>query len=200
MPTRRRCPGSGRCPSSSRTRSPSSSSPARRAPAPRRPRSRCDAEAVRGKDRIMADREGTTTKERRGTGAKDLAAMVVAAGHEHDGAALRYHDGDDWTELASPALLAAAREIAGGLIALGLEAGDRVAIFSETRPEWTLADLGAILAGLVVVPIYQTSSVEEAHHVLQDSAAKLVFCEDEEKVGTIRDATEALDIAHLVVL
>src|SRR4051794_25070234 len=96
----------------------------------------------------MGDREGTSTKERRGTGAEHLAAMVVTAGEEYEGVALRYHDGDDWTELSYPELRDAAREIAGGLIALGLEAKDRVAIFAETRMEWTLADLGAILAGI----------------------------------------------------
>jgi long-chain acyl-CoA synthetase len=148
----------------------------------------------------MGDREGTSTTERRGTGAEHLAAMVVTAGEEYEGAALRYHDGDDWTELSYPELRDAAREIAGGLIALGLEARDRVAIFAETRMEWTLADLGAILAGIVVVPIYHTSSEEEAHHVLEDSGATLVFCEDEEKVKTITSASEDLSIDHLVVL
>src|SRR5215217_3040502 len=142
----------------------------------------------------------TTAETKQGTGADDLAAMVVQAAQDYDGAALRYHDGDDWRDMSYEELGQAAREIAGGLIALGIEAGQRVAIFSETRPEWTLADLGAILAGIHVVPIYQTSSVEEARHVLGDSGTRLVFCEDEEKLGTIREASEDLDVEHLVLL
>ena len=53
------------------------------------------------------------------------------------------------------------REIAGGLVALGIAPKDRVAIISNTRAEWTLADLGALCAGATVVPIYQTDSPEQ---------------------------------------
>src|SRR4051812_27083143 len=96
--------------------------------------------------------EGQTTV---GTGAKTLAAMVLDAVDRYDGAALKYPDGDGWTELSYEELGKAAREVAGGLIELGVEAGDKVAIFSDTRAEWTIADLGAVLAAATVVPIYQ---------------------------------------------
>src|SRR5215211_1723565 len=142
---------------------------------------------------------GTTTETRQGTGADDLAAMVVQAAQDYDGAALRYHDGDDWRDMSYEELGRAAREIAGGLVALGIEAGQRVAILSETRPEWTLADLGGILAGAQVVPIYQTASAEEAQHVLEDSEARLVFCEDTEKLETVREASEGLNVEHIVL-
>jgi long-chain acyl-CoA synthetase len=142
----------------------------------------------------------TTAGNRQGTGAADLASMLVEAAGRYDGAALRFHDGDDWTEMSFEDLGQAAREIAGGLIALGVEAGQRVAIFSETRPEWTLADLGGIMAGAQVVPIYQTASAEEARHVLEDSESRLVFCEDAEKLETIREASEGLNVGHVVLL
>jgi long-chain acyl-CoA synthetase len=141
---------------------------------------------------------GGVTAER-GTGAATLAEMATALSERFDGAALKYKEGDDWTELSYEELGKAAREVAAGLIDLGIEKGDRVAIFSETRMEWTLADLGAILAGAVVVPIYQTSSAEEAEHVLKDSESKLVFVEDSEKLDTAREAAEKLEIEHYVV-
>src|SRR3712207_1633921 len=134
---------------------------------------------------------GTKTQ---GTGAKTLAAMLLQAVESYSGdEALRYHDGDDWTELSYEELGKAAREIAGGLIAAGIEAGDKVAIFANTRSEWTLADLGVVLAGAVAVPIYQTSSVEEAKHVLEDSEAKLVFCENDELLKTAKEAASDLE-------
>ena len=142
---------------------------------------------------------GTETESKQGTGADDLAAMVVAAAERGGGAALRYHDGDDWKDMSYEELGQAAREIAGGLIELGIEAGQRVAIISETRPEWTLADLGGILAAAHVVPIYQTASAEEAEHVLKDSEARLVFCEDAEKLETVREASEGLNVEHIVL-
>jgi long-chain acyl-CoA synthetase len=142
---------------------------------------------------------GVREEDRQGTGADDLAAMVIEAARDHQGAALRYHDGDDWAELSYEELGQSTREIAGGLIQLGIEPGQRVAILSETRAEWTLADLGGILAGAQVVPIYQTASAEEARHVLEDSEAQLVFCEDAEKLATVREAADGLDVEHIVL-
>jgi long-chain acyl-CoA synthetase len=142
---------------------------------------------------------GTTAGHKQGTGADDLAAMVVEASRNHEGAALRYHDGDEWRDMSYEELGEAAREVAGGLIALGIEPGQRVAIISETRPEWTLADLGGILSGAHVVPIYQTASAEEAKHVLEDSDARVVFCEDTEKLETVREASEGLNVEHIVL-
>jgi long-chain acyl-CoA synthetase len=134
----------------------------------------------------------------RGTGAATLAEMALKLS-EFDGTALKFKDDGDWAELSYEELGTAAREVAAGLIDLGIEAGDKVAIFSETRHEWTVADLGAILAGAVVVPIYQTSSAEEAEHVLKDSGSKLVFVEDADKLETAREAAKELDVEHYVV-
>src|SRR4051812_5043373 len=135
-----------------------------------------------------------------GTGAKTLAAMVLEAGGRYeDGTAMRYNDNDRWGEASYEDVVTAAREIAGGLVDQGGGAGDRVAIFSDTRPEWTLADLGIILAGAVVVPIYQTSSAEEAQHVLADSEAKVVFVENEELLKTAREAGKELDVGLYIV-
>src|SRR3954465_6415347 len=115
---------------------------------------------------------GATTAGQ-GTGAATLAAMALEAAERYDGGALKYKDGDDWAEMSWDELGKAVREVAAGLIDLGIEPGERVAILSETRAEWTLADLGVIVAGAVVVPIYQTASAEEARHVLEDSESKL---------------------------
>ena len=140
------------------------------------------------------------TAETQGTGAKTLAAMVLAAEDRYDGTALKYHDGDSWTEMSYADFMTATREIAAGLIELGVEHGDRVAIFANTRAEWTLADIGTVLAAATVVPIYQTSSAEEAKHILSDSEAKYVFCENEELLNTAKEATGDLDIDTFILL
>jgi long-chain acyl-CoA synthetase len=142
---------------------------------------------------------GGSTAAERATGAETLAAMALECARRFEGAALKYKDGDDWAELSYGELGDAVREIAAGLIALGIEPGDRVAILSDTRPEWTLADLGGICAAAVVVPIYQTSSAEEARHVLEDSEARLVFCENDDLLGTAREASEGLGVEHFVL-
>ncbi|WP_152193046.1 AMP-dependent synthetase/ligase [Georgenia satyanarayanai] len=67
--------------------------------------------------------------------------------------------------------------VAKGLIGLGVEAGDRVAIMAHTSYEWSLLDFAAWCAGAVPVPIYETSSADQAEWIVSDSGARLVFAE-----------------------
>jgi hypothetical protein len=69
-----------------------------------------------------------------------LGDMVLRAATSHSGTALRFEQEGAWRELSYAGFGAAVREVAGGLIARGIEPGDRVAVLSETRPEWTIAD------------------------------------------------------------
>ena len=119
----------------------------------------------------------------------------------YEGAAMRYKLGGGWAEISYAELARTARDIARGLIALGIEAGDRVAVLANTRPEWTLVDMGAFCAGAVVAPIYHTNSPEECAYVLGDSDARVVFCEDDEqlaKIQRVRDECPRLE--HLILM
>ncbi len=70
-------------------------------------------------------------------------------------------------------------QIAAGLIESGINQGDRVAIMGSTRLEWTLCDLAIIRIGAVTVGIYQTLSAEQCKYILSDSAATVLFLEDQ---------------------
>jgi long-chain acyl-CoA synthetase len=131
--------------------------------------------------------------------ARTLAALVLDAAGSHGGTALRYAQGGDWKRISYPALGLGARQIARGLMALGVEAGDRVAILSNTRAEWTLADFGALCAGAVVVPVYQTNSPEECQYVLEHSGATVIFCEDEEQLAKLREIRSDLPALRDVI-
>ena len=88
------------------------------------------------------------------------------------------------------------RALAKGLIAAGVAPGDRVALMSHTRYEWTLARLRDLERGAVVVPIYETSSAEQAEWILSDSAARAVIVENEafeQMVAAARDRLPALE-------
>jgi long-chain acyl-CoA synthetase len=111
--------------------------------------------------------------------------MILEAAGRHSGPALRSKRDGVWTDISFPELGTIAREIAGGLLAIGIQPGDRVAVLSATRPEWTLVDCGALCAGATVVPIYQTNSPEECRYVLSHSGARAVFCEDEAQIAKI---------------
>jgi long-chain acyl-CoA synthetase len=84
------------------------------------------------------------------------------------------------------------RAIGLALEDMGMAPGDRVAIMSETRQEWVMADMGIVTARLVTVPIYPTISGQQARFILQDSGARGVF---------VSDATQAekiLSVRHLI--
>ena len=67
------------------------------------------------------------------------------------------------------------KRIAMGLIALGVKAGDRIAIISENRPEWSLVDLAMLSVRAVNVPIYTTQAVEQIRYILENSGARMLF-------------------------
>ncbi len=123
------------------------------------------------------------------TGAQTLGEMVLRA-REHIGVALRYREAGGWREISYVELVSRARAIAKGLIALGIEPGDRISILSDTRPEWTLADAGAFCAAAAVSPIYQTNSPEECEYILRHSEARAVFCEDASQLAKIEQIRE----------
>jgi long-chain acyl-CoA synthetase len=138
---------------------------------------------------------------RPGTGATTLGDMVLRATKTYDGPAIRWRDGADWKELSYAELARRARAIAKGLIELGIEAGDRVAILSNTRPEWTLVDAGVFCAGGVVAPIYHTNSPEECGYVLNHSDARVVFCEDADQLAKVQAVREDCpQLEHVVLM
>ncbi|HEX7610671.1 MAG TPA: long-chain fatty acid--CoA ligase [Solirubrobacteraceae bacterium] len=135
------------------------------------------------------------------TGAATLGRMILSASERGDEVALRHPVGESFDSISYRELGEHAREIACGLIALGIERGDVVSIFSSTRVEWTLCEAGALCAGAVTAPIYNTNSPEECRHVLADSGARLVFCEGREqaaKVAQVRGKCPALE--HVIVI
>ena len=141
--------------------------------------------------------EATTTQS-----SNTVAGLLSRAAElRGDTPALRHKRDGDWHDVSYAATAAIAGEVGRGLIALGLEPGDRVCILANTRPEWTYCDFGATAAGLVVVPIYQTNSPEECQWVASDSGARAVICEDAgqvAKIVAVRDRLPALE--HVVVI
>ncbi|MFD9941773.1 AMP-dependent synthetase/ligase [Nonomuraea sp. NPDC059023] len=122
-----------------------------------------------------------------------LTDTVFRRGEQEPGAVvLRRKSGDDWPAVTAAEFRDQVVTLAKGLAAAGIEPGDRVAIISRTRYEWTLADYAIWAAGAVSVPIYETSSVEQVRWILSDSGAKAVFAELDNHVETVREAAPEL--------
>ena len=82
-----------------------------------------------------------------------------------------------WRDVTARAFRDEVTALAKGLIAAGVEPGDRVGLMSATRYEWTLADYAILAAGAVTVPVYETSSAEQVEWILGNSGARAVFAE-----------------------
>ena len=86
----------------------------------------------------------------------------------------------EWVNVTAGEFLNEVYEVAKGLVACGVEPGDRVVILSSTRYEWQLADFAIWAAGAASVPIYPTSSLHQIQWILEDSGAKIAFTETRE--------------------
>jgi long-chain acyl-CoA synthetase len=110
---------------------------------------------------------------------ENLVDAVYQNAAEHGSAVVfRRRDADgQWSDVTAAEFAAEVTALAGGLIAAGIEVGDRVALLSRTRYEWTLFDYAILAAGAVTVPIYETSSDEQIEWILSDSGATAVVVE-----------------------
>ncbi len=105
-----------------------------------------------------------------------VSHLFAAAAAEHpERAATRVREGGGWRTQTYREFEGAVRSTARALIGAGIERGDRVAIFAPNTPEWSQADLATLLVGAVPVPIYATSTPEQVGHIVNDSAARLLF-------------------------
>jgi long-chain acyl-CoA synthetase len=114
-----------------------------------------------------------------------LAAMATGFARRGGAAALRAPCDEGPVECSYLELDRRVRELARRLIGLGIEPGDRVAILGTTTPEWTVADLGVLATGAIVVPIYHTNAPVECAYVLSHSGARAVLCENDGQVARV---------------
>jgi long-chain acyl-CoA synthetase len=118
-----------------------------------------------------------------------------------DGVALRAKDGDGWREVTFGEYADAAARVAGGLGELGIERGDRVVLMMRNRPEFYVADMGALLAGATPISIYNSSAPEQVEYLAGHCDAKLAILEDVdflERFLKVRSELPALE--HIVVM
>ena len=101
-----------------------------------------------------------------------------------------------WAKISTAETETMVRRLSLGFQALGLKPGDRIAILSENRPEWVMADFAALCAGAVTVPIYTSLLPDQVGYILGDAGAKIVVCSDLEmwqKVEAVRNELPGLE-------
>lgn len=136
-----------------------------------------------------------------GTGSLTVADMLPLAARRHGPQPAARHKVDgEWTDLSYDELLRMASRTARGLIALGLQPGDRVAILAQTRVEWASCCFGVSMAGGAVVTVYPTNSAEECDYVLGHSEARFLIAEDAAQLAKIAPLREGLAALRDVVV
>jgi long-chain acyl-CoA synthetase len=127
--------------------------------------------------------------------------LEMRAAATSDGVALRFPSSGGeqtitWSELLSEVL-----RVAAGLVALGVEHGDRVALLCSTRPEWIVADLGILTAGAATTTIYPSNTADEIEFILRDSGSRIVIAETAAHVSAIESVREgAPELEHVVAI
>ena len=102
-----------------------------------------------------------------------------------DRVALRHKDFGIWRRISWREYAAGVREVAAGMISLGVGHGDRVSILGENRPEWLICDLAVMTIGGVTCGIYTTSAPEEVAYIVGHSESKVIFIENEAAIQTL---------------
>jgi long-chain acyl-CoA synthetase len=112
---------------------------------------------------------------------------------------LNYKKNGQWISISSDEMLARAGRIAAGLYSIGVRHGDRVALLSESRVEWTLTDAGCQFAGAIDVPIYPTLMPAQVRYIIEDSGARVLVLNNHEKLLQLQEILkECRAIEHIV--
>ncbi|MDQ6749944.1 MAG: AMP-dependent synthetase/ligase [Actinomycetota bacterium] len=145
--------------------------------------------------------EATHTPVAASTSSATIADLLPSAAEQHaERTAVRFKRDGEWLEITYGEVGEIVSEIARGLIDLGIDPGDRVAILCNTRPEWTFADFAIASAGAVVVPVYPTNSPEECRWVVGDSGARTIVCEDASQVAKIVELRDELPSLQTIIV
>jgi long-chain acyl-CoA synthetase len=108
--------------------------------------------------------------------ASSIPGLCLSAALRHGKTdALNYRTEGKWVPIAATAFVERVKNVALGLAALGIRPGDRIALLSENRPEWSIADLAILSLGAINVPIYTTQAVDQIEYILADSGSRAIF-------------------------
>ena len=104
-----------------------------------------------------------------------------------------------WLHIPGEAIIRRVRAVALGLSALGVKKGDRVALLSENRPDWSVVDIAILSLGAVNVPIYTTQAPDQVRYILEDSGARVLFVSGRKVFRHARPGVEPVETLERVV-
>lgn len=129
-----------------------------------------------------------------------VPALCLSATLKHNKAdALNHRVDGKWINTSATTFAERVRHVALGLAARGIRRGDRVALLSENRPEWSIVDLAILSLGAINVPIYTTQAVDQVRYILTDSGARVLFISNRRLYKHAHKALERLGFLEKLV-
>ena len=125
--------------------------------------------------------------------------FVAIAGRDQPGCMLR-RVGTEWVPISAREVSAKISGVVRALQSWGISRGDRVAILSENRHEWTVADFACLLVGAVVVPIYTTLTPEQTSYILTDSGSRVAFVSSQKHLEKVLSILPSTSVEKIVVM
>jgi long-chain acyl-CoA synthetase len=115
-------------------------------------------------------------------------------------AIMKYKSGDQWLDITVPEFRDTVRWVATALHEMGVKAGDRVAILSENRPEWTISDFAILCASAVTVPVYPTLLGWQIEYILNDASSVTLICSNQEQLDKILEIRSHVPTVHNIIV
>ena len=112
--------------------------------------------------------------------------------------ALNHRESGRWLNITAAQFVERVKNVALGLAALGIRPGDRIALLSENRPEWSIADMAILSLGAINVPIYTTQAVEQIEFILADSGSRAIFISNRKLFRHARPALNNRNLERLI--
>jgi long-chain acyl-CoA synthetase len=132
---------------------------------------------------------------------RHLAAMIAQSCRQYgDRIAMRYKSGEDWQAITYRELGKRIQHITAALIKMGVQAGDRVGIFSQNRTEWAITDFAILSVDAVTVPIYATNTSSQTEYIVRDAGLKVIFVGDTEQYEKVRAFADKDDLLRHIIL
>jgi long-chain acyl-CoA synthetase len=131
--------------------------------------------------------------------ASSVPGLILGAVlHHNKQDALNYREDGKWHNIPAASFVERVKNVALGLAALGVRPGDRIALLSENRPEWSISDLAILSLGAINVPIYTTQALDQVDYILSDSGARAIFISNRRLYKHVKPVLDKRPLAHLI--
>src|SRR5215510_9362173 len=140
-----------------------------------------------------------SAKTETSTEPSSVPGLILAAVTRHNKEdALNHRTDGKWINITAATFVERVMNVALGLASLGIRPGDRIALLSENRPEWSIADLAILSLGAINVPIYTTQALEQVDYILSDSGARAIFISNRRLYKHVKPVLDKRPLAHLI--